>query len=167
MVMNGCVDPTGDSHGFGYNAVGDLQLDTMEQQQFYPNTSWAIPGRVVGKTMRAKFIIPANAPRPVGSFNAQCLETDLAARFKVTGRMVGRRLLALIVRSARIPGGFRLVVAPARFSDGQYLRIRNRATATYDVASSLVPDASMVLPGSAVEVTTRDSKVVNLAIMGG
>lgn len=167
LVMNGCDDPTGDSHTFGYNAVGDLQLNTMEQQQFYPNAVWAIPGRVMGTTMRAKFIIPANAPRPVGSFNAQCLEADRTARFKVTGRMRGSTLLAVIVRSARIPGGFRLVVAPARFTDGQYLRIRGRATETYDVASPLVPDPSMVLSGSAVEVTTQGSKVVNVAIVGG
>jgi hypothetical protein len=163
LVATGCNDPSGDSHGFGYNAVGDRQLDTMMQQRFYPNTSWAIQGRLVGRTMRATFRIPADAPRPVGSFNAQCSDTNLDAHFRVLGQV--KTLLGNIVQSTRIHGGFKLALAPAKFSEGQYLRIPGRSTMTYDVPSSLVPDPAVLV--GAVEVTTRGSTVVNLAIMGG
>lgn len=74
-------------------------------------------------------------------------------------------LLAIVVRSARISGGLRLALAPAKFFDGQYLRIPHLPTVTYDVSSSLVQDPAGLI--GAVEVTTQHSKVIDLALMSG
>lgn len=79
----------------------------------------------------------------------------------------GRTVLGLVVSQTKLADGYRVILAPAtRQTDGQFVAITGRATVTYLIPTSMVPDAGMSLIGP-IEIIVDGAKVTGLNIVGG
>lgn len=80
----------------------------------------------------------------------------------------GRTILGLVLSKAKVAGGYRVTLAPAKrqLSDGQFVAIPGRARVSYVIPASLVLDGGASL-GGAIEVTVDGQHVTALAIVGG
>lgn len=154
----GCFDPSGNEDDVTYNDgnQGGAFANIARVHRVSVTTS--------GYTYAGRYTIPANAT-PIGAFIEQCGSNTSQQIFTVTAKAPFRTLLANIVHESRDIGGYRLVLAPATYSDGQYLAIPGRPLVTYLVPSSLVQDPAILV--GAVTLTLRNSRVTGLAIMGG
>lgn len=83
LTATGCNDPHRDSHALSYNAVADLQLNTMQTHQRYPRAMAGIPSTLTGTTLVGTFQV-RYTPRKTGVFFAQCSATVGEQTFRVT-----------------------------------------------------------------------------------
>lgn len=106
---------------------------------------------------------------PDGTFYFQCGGwPDVSSRaFALTDEGAVHEFTGSVVRVTRIEDGYRVVALPARFEPTQddFQTISNRPEVSFDVPASLIPNPRIVL--GAIEVTTRGSEVVAIAVLGG
>lgn len=84
LRVTGCFDPKRDNHDVSYNAVGSLNLTTMQLQESYPHAISVIPTQQVGGDLSAKFRI-TYGPVRIGQFTAQCGASMEQRNFTVAG----------------------------------------------------------------------------------
>lgn len=70
--------------------------------------------------------------------------------------------VGLVVSRTRVANGYRIVLAPAKMRDAPWAVIPGRATQTYLIPQSFVPEGSML--SGPIRVTTNGQRVTALSI---
>lgn len=150
IKVTGCIDPSGLHHALSYTDKYTAARD--------------ISATLTGTNLTARFAVPATG-LPKGIFTAQCGGSHVTTPFTVAGR---KTTLGLVVAKTKVADAYRVAIAPARrrLSDGSFVVIPGRATLTYLIPNSFVPDRGITLVG-AIQVTADGPRVTALSIVGG
>lgn len=127
----------------------------------------SIDARLSGGALSTSYNIPRTSG-PNGMFYFQCGDLGTWSRaFVLTGQGQVREFTGSVVRVTRAEGGYRVIVRPARFEPTQdyFQVISNRPQKSFEVPASLVPSPRLLV--GAVEITTRGSTVIAIAVLGG